>query len=124
MRTLLLACCMVVGLAAADHGAFPDISHEDLVAAISAKTVTVIDVNGSESFAKTHVDGAIDFTAVKAELATKLPADKGALVVAYCGSPQCTAWKQAAEAVAALGYTNVKHYKEGLKGWTEKSKAN
>ncbi len=126
MRSLLVALCLTLGLSAglsAAEGKFPDISHTDLVSAIQAKNVVVIDVNGTDSFTESHVDGAIDFEAAKADLASKLPADKGALIVAYCGGPACTAWKQAAKVVADLGYTNVKHYSEGISGWNEHAKA-
>ena len=46
-----------------------------------------------------------------------LPADKNALIVAYCGGPKCGAWKKAAKAAAALGYTNIKHFSGGISGW-------
>lgn len=98
---------------------FPDISIADLKQAISEKKVTVIDVNGSSSYASGHVPGAIDFQASKDSLASKLPADKGALVVAYCGGPKCSAYKAAAKAANELGYTNVKHLSAGISGWKE-----
>jgi len=31
----------------------------------------------------------------------------------------CGAYKAGAEAVAQLGYTNVKHFSAGIKGWKE-----
>lgn len=96
---------------------FPDISHDELKQAIQEKQVTLIDVNGSESYQAGHIPGAIDFAATKAELASKLPADKNALVVAYCGNEQCGAYKAAAAKAAELGYTNVKHYSKGIAGW-------
>ena len=55
----------------------------------------------------------------KTDLAAKRPADKGALVVAYCGSEHCSAYARAAEAAQTLGYTNVQHFKPGLAGWKE-----
>ncbi len=97
-------------------GEFPDISIPDLKTAIAEKKVTVIDVNGSESYAKAHVPTAIDFAETK-DLAAKLPSDKAALVVAYCGSPTCGAYTKAAKAAKALGYTNVKHLSAGISGW-------
>ena len=106
-----------VKLAEAAPAAIPSISHEALVKAIADKKVTVIDVNGTESFKKGRIPGAIDFAAVSGDLGAKLPADKGALVVAYCGSEYCGAYKHAANAAKALGYTNVSHYSPGLKGW-------
>jgi rhodanese-related sulfurtransferase len=96
---------------------FPDISHEELVKAIEAKTVTIIDVNGSTSYKQGHIPGALNFVEVKSSLAGKLPADKNALVVAYCGSETCSAYARAAKAAKDLGYTNVKHYSKGLAGW-------
>ena len=98
---------------------FPDISIADLKQAIADKKVTVIDVNGAASYAKGHVPGAINFAEAKADLASKLPADKGALVVAYCGGPSCSAYKAAANKASELGYTNVKHYAPGIDGWVK-----
>lgn len=96
---------------------FPDISIADLKAAISSKKVTVIDVNGSASYKAGHVPSSIDFQSQKDQLASLLPSDKGALVVAYCGGPQCSAYKAAAKAASELGYTNVKHLSAGISGW-------
>lgn len=104
----------VVALAAEK---FPDISHDELKKAIEEKQVTLIDVNGSDSYQSGHIPGAINFATAKADLASKLPSDKNALVVAYCGNEQCGAYKAAAAKAAELGYTNVKHYSKGIQGW-------
>ena len=98
-------------------GSFPDISLPDLKSAIAEKKVTLIDVNGPVSYANGHIPGAIDFTAHKSDLASLLPADKSALVVAYCGNEYCGAYARAAEAAQKLGYTNVQHFKPGIAGW-------
>ena len=42
-----------------------------------------------------------------------------ALIVAYCGGPKCMAYKAAATAALKLGYTNVKHLPDGIKGWVQ-----
>ena len=98
-------------------GSFPDITLPDLKAAIAAKKVTLLDVNGPVSYANGHIPGAIDYTAHTADLATVLPADKGSLIVAYCGNEHCGAYARAAEAASKLGYTNVQHFKPGIAGW-------
>lgn len=100
-------------------GEFADISIADLKKAIEEKKVTIIDVNGSKSHKAGHIPGAIDYTAAKADLATKLPADKDALIVAYCGGPKCSAYKAAATAAEKLGYKNIKHLSAGISGWKE-----
>ena len=103
--------------ASAFAGEFPDISIADLKKAIADKKVTVIDVMGSKSYAEKHVPGAIDFASVKADFAKALPADKNALVVAYCGGPSCKAYQAAANAAEKLGYKNIKHLSAGISGW-------
>ena len=95
----------------------PDISLADLKQAIADKTVTLLDCNGSASYAKGHIPGAVNFETAKAALADKLPKEKSALVVAYCGGPKCGAYKAGAQAATQLGYTNVKHFSGGIKGW-------
>jgi rhodanese-related sulfurtransferase len=98
-------------------GEFTDISIADLKVAMAAKTVTVLDVNGAKSYQKGHVPGALDYSAIKDNLAASLPKDKGALIVAYCGGPACQAYRAAAQAAQQLGYTNVKHLTAGISGW-------
>jgi rhodanese-related sulfurtransferase len=98
-------------------GEFADISIADLKQAIADKKAVVIDVNGSASYKAGHVPSAVDFAAVKADLAKHLPADKNALVVAYCGGPTCNAYQAAAKAATELGYKNVKHLSAGISGW-------
>jgi rhodanese-related sulfurtransferase len=102
---------------------FPDISHEELKKAIAEKTVTLIDVNGSDSYKEGHIPGAIDFETSKEALASKLPSDKNALVVAYCGNEQCGAYQAGAKKAKELGYTNVKHYAKGIQGWKKAGEA-
>jgi rhodanese-related sulfurtransferase len=100
-------------------GEFPDISIADLKAAIAAKKVVVIDVNGSTSYKNGHIPGAIDYTSSKDKLAQLLPSDKKTLIVAYCGGPTCNAYQSAAKAAKSLGYTNVKHLSAGISGWLQ-----
>jgi Rhodanese-related sulfurtransferase len=120
MKKISLPLAAMVFLAVqAFAGSFPEISLEDLKKSIAAKEVVILDVNGSASFAQGRIPGAIDFVAVQDDLASKLPADKNALIVAYCGSETCGAYARAAQAAKDLGYTNVKHFAPGLKGWKE-----
>lgn len=98
-------------------GEWADVSIKELKTAISEKKVTIIDVNGSESYKQGHIPGAIDFDAAEDKLATVLPKDKDALIVAYCGGPKCKAYQSAAKAAQKLGYKNIKHLSVGISGW-------
>ena len=115
--TALLCSIAFIAAAWAGSGQVADISHRDLNAAVAAKQVTLLDVNGSESFQEGRIPGAIDYLANKEKIASLLPRDKNALVVAYCGNEYCSAYKAAATAALELGYTNVKHYSPGIDGW-------
>jgi rhodanese-related sulfurtransferase len=96
---------------------FPEISHADLLAAMENASVTLIDCNGTDSFRSGHMPNAIDFEAESDVLADLLPRNRAALVVAYCGGPECSAYLQGAKAARTLGYTNVRHYAAGITGW-------
>lgn len=117
MKKLLLTLTAALFSITAFAGEFPDISISELKKAIDEKKVTVLDVNGTDSFKKGHIPGAVDFRAEKKDIASKLPSDKSALVVAYCGGPTCGAYAAAAKAARELGYTNVKHLSAGISGW-------
>ncbi len=119
MRTFIATCAVALLAAAAVAGSFPEIKISELKSAISAGKVTLLDVNGTESWKEGHIPGAIDFATNKEKLASVLPKDKNALVVAYCGGPKCGAYQQAAKAAKDLGYTNVKHLVAGISGWKE-----
>jgi rhodanese-related sulfurtransferase len=119
MKKLIALLAAAFIAAPAFAGEFPDISIPELNKAIADKKVTVIDVNGSASYAKGHVPSALDYAAISKDFASKLPADKSALVVAYCGGPSCQAYTKAANAAKELGYTNVKHLSAGISGWLQ-----
>ena len=114
----LLALSAAAFLAATVYaGEYADITIKDLKTEMAAKKVTLLDANGTESWEKGHIPGAIKFEASEEKLASVLPKDKNALIVAYCGNPKCTAYQGAAKAAKKLGYTNIKHLSAGIAGW-------
>jgi len=117
MKTILGALLFMAATTVFAASPYPDISLDDLKKAMSAKDVTLLDANGPGSYQAGHIPGALDFNAVRADLASRLPKDKNALIVAYCGNPQCGAYARAAQAARDLGYTNVKHFAPGIQGW-------
>ncbi len=111
----LCAAALLAGSAYAAH--YPDITINELKSAMASKSVTLLDANGTDSYKEGHIPGAVNFESKKAHLAKVLPKDKNALVVAYCGGPQCQAYQSAANAAEKLGYKNIKHLKVGISGW-------
>lgn len=97
---------------------YPALSLADLSGKLNARTITLIDANGSESYAEGHIPGAADFQAMESGTHA-WPKDRNSLVGVYCGGPRCGAWRTAAEALTRMGFTQVVHYPGGLMEWTE-----
>ena len=119
MKKLLVIAAAFVFAASVYAAEIPTITIGDLKAAMASKQVALLDANGSESWQKGHIPGAIDFSANQEKLASVLPKDKNSLVVAYCGNPQCHAYQAAADAAKKLGYKNIKHLTAGIMGWKD-----
>ena len=119
MKKLVTLLATVLVTLSVFAGEFPDISVTEVKALSESKKAVIIDVNGSESYAKGRVPGALDYAAIKGKLASVLPKDKNTPIVAYCGGPMCKAYQAAAEAAAKLGYKNIKHMSAGISGWKE-----
>jgi rhodanese-related sulfurtransferase len=118
MRKAFIALTMLLGtMVALASDNFPAISTDQLKQVIHEKKVVLLDVNGTASWQKGHIPGALNFEAMAKDLAAKLPADKNTLIVAYCGNESCPAYRAGAAAAMKLGYTNVKHYARGIQGW-------
>ena len=96
------------------------ITRDELKTAINAGTVTVIDALGGEYYAKQHLPGALALIRddVDAQAPTLLP-DLDAAIVTYCSNPACPNSGQVADRLTALGYTNVRKYREGIQDWVE-----
>lgn len=94
------------------------ITRTDLKAAIDAGTVTVVDALGGAYHAAQHLPGAVALAPgeVDAGAAALLP-DRDAAIVTYCSNPACPNSGQVADRLAALGYTDVRKYREGIEDW-------
>jgi rhodanese-related sulfurtransferase len=94
------------------------ITREQLRAEIAAGAVTVVDALGGDYYAKQHLPGAIALVEdeVAAQAGRLLP-DRTAPIVTYCSNPACPNSQRVADRLVALGYTNVRKYREGIEDW-------
>ncbi len=96
------------------------ITRDELRAAIDAGAVTVVDALGGDYYAKQHLPGAIPL--VEADVDAQAPhilPDRAAAIVTYCSNAGCPNSERVARRLIALGYTNVRKYREGIEDWTE-----
>jgi len=96
------------------------ISRDELQAAISAGSVSVVDALPASYYDQQHLPGAVNLVAddVAARAPEVLP-DKDAAIVTYCSNAACPNSQQVATALEQLGYTDVRKYREGIQDWAE-----
>lgn len=96
------------------------ISRDDLKARIEAGSVTVVDALGGDYYARRHLPGAIPLVEADVERhAAELLPDTSAAIVTYCSNPACPNSEQVANRLLALGYTDVRKYREGIQDWVD-----
>ena len=80
---------------------------------------TLIDARSTKGYEKGSIPGSINVpcTSEDSVYAEKLPEDRGAELVFYCGSSKCSASTKGANAALKLGFTKVAVYKPGYKAW-------
>jgi rhodanese-related sulfurtransferase len=95
------------------------ISRDELVAALAADEVVVVDALPSSYYEQQHLPGALNLVAddVRARAEGLLP-DKDAAIVTYCSNPACANSHQVAGLLERLGYTDVRVYRDGIQDWT------
>ncbi|WP_371780122.1 rhodanese-like domain-containing protein [Streptosporangium subroseum] len=94
------------------------ITRNELQTAIDAGTVTVVDALGGDYYAQQHLPGALALVRDEVDnLAPSLLPDLDAAIVTYCSNPACPNSGQVADRLTALGYTNVRKYREGIEDW-------
>jgi rhodanese-related sulfurtransferase len=87
------------------------------------KEFVLVDSRTETEFGEGHIPGAVLVPAKKtAERLPGLVPAKDQLVVFYCNGPDCTKSRKAYKAAAAIGYTNLREYNEGLPAWVAAGK--
>ena len=80
----------------------------------------LVDALSQLSFAQSRLPGAVNIPPERVdELAPRLLPDRDAEIVVYCSGPDCDASVEASERLIELGYTNVRHFAEGKRGWAK-----
>jgi rhodanese-related sulfurtransferase len=97
------------------------ISRDELKAKIDhEEKFQLIEVLPAEKFRECHLPAARNMPLAKIpELAPRMLPDKRTEVVVYCGSWTCSASEDAAQELAAKGYTNVRRYIGGKQDWID-----
>jgi rhodanese-related sulfurtransferase len=96
------------------------ISRQQLQLELAAGAVTLVDALPASYWAQQHLPGALNLVHDDVDaLAAALLPDKDAAIVTYCSNVACGNSQAVANRLTALGYTNVRKYREGIQDWVE-----
>lgn len=123
--SLLFACCLLFATvlpAFAVDAEIRTVSTDVLRDMVyERKNFMLIDARTHLEYQEAHIVGAVHMTEKDfPDAASRLPADKGALLVFYCNGVKCGKSKKTATKAKEAGYLNVMVYVEGFPVWEEK----
>lgn len=106
----------------------PNISTEEMEAALTSGTVLVLDVRPHLEWAISHIPGALNvspkagtpmsrYVSDVAEIERLTGGDKQTSLIVYCNGPFCGKSKRVAEELSAAGFTSVRRYQLGAPVW-------
>ncbi|MGB9730874.1 rhodanese-like domain-containing protein [Calditerrivibrio nitroreducens] len=97
-----------------------EISYEELINLMKVDHC-LVDSRGRSSYAKFHIDGAINIPDEEfTELSHLLPDSTDTPLVFYCKNVYCVLSPNSAQKAVSLGYKNVYLYKGGVEEWIKK----
>jgi rhodanese-related sulfurtransferase len=103
----------------ADQKAIRQVSIQEVRAIAQGKVKGILaDSRTAADYKAGHIPGAISLP-VDETWDGRLPKDRTALVVFYCGSEQCGLSHVAAERAVEKGFKKVAIFKGGWRGWTQ-----
>ena len=96
--------------------AHADLDWKSVKAAQDAGAI-LVDARSAKSYAKGHIPGAISVPVRDDAAMSRLPEDKNATLIFYCGGPKCPASSMGAEKATKAGYTDVSDFSGGFPAW-------
>ena len=95
----------------------PEITTEELVAILAAKSEPVFDVRSAKEYAIGHIPGTVNVSELEVQRISELYPDRGTRMILYCNGPSCGKSKRTSEQLVARGYTRVRRYQLGISVW-------
>jgi rhodanese-related sulfurtransferase len=95
----------------------PEITTEELLAILAAKSEPVFDVRTAREYAIAHIPGTVNVFELEVQRISQLYPDRATPMVLYCNGQGCGKSKRTSEQLVALGYTHVRRYQLGITVW-------
>lgn len=88
----------------------------------NSEKFTLVNTLPEESFSKTRIQGAINIPQDSDDFEKKVEEAAGSkanTVVVYCASAECDSSAKGGKKLEEAGFTDVRDFEEGFKGWQE-----
>ena len=96
----------------------PEITREELRSKMDrGDDFVLVDALSTTHYASSHLPGAVNLPYEFVDEAEQVLPDKSAEIVVYCMNVDCEASGLEARELAAMGYSNVRHYAAGKQDW-------
>lgn len=79
----------------------------------------VINALKQEAYMAKRIPGSVNVPTEHADWVDQIVPDKEQDIVVYCASADCDASAQLADALREQGYSHVRDFEDGIKGWEE-----
>lgn len=94
------------------------ITRDELAAALRDHSVVLLDTLPADHYGWAHIRGALNLVEADVEsMAPQVLPDRDAAIVTYCANISCRNSENVASRLRALGYSNVRKYREGIADW-------
>lgn len=86
---------------------------------LHADGITFIDVRSAKHYKKRHIPGAVNLYVKDQFTESNLLklGKKDTPMVVYCNGTHCSLSYKAAEAAVSWGFTSIKYFRAGMRGW-------
>lgn len=112
------ALLMLSGLAWAAE--FKDLTAQEVKAYLDGgQKVFLLNPLSDIEFSENYIPGSVNIPSYLLATSKELPPDKATPIITYCLGPKCIFFKQAADELAKLGYSNVMTFKGGIPDWVK-----
>jgi rhodanese-related sulfurtransferase len=96
------------------------IHRAELEQLLDTGAVVLVDALPASYYDQQHLPGALNLVEPEvADRALSLLPDKSATIVTYCSNAACGNSSAVARRLEALGYTDVRTYRDGIQDWVE-----
>lgn len=100
------------------NGGMPGVSVKYVKKALDKGNSVVVDARPPRKFGKSNVPGSVSIPTTRFDAMTdRLPQNKDAELIFYCGGYHCPLSVKGAMKAKALGYTNTKLFQAGYPAW-------